>query len=280
MEILYEDHDLLLINKPAGVVVNRAETTAETTVQEWMEERLKKESIELADWKSLVPADFNTEYGTPEVIFKERGGIVHRLDKDTSGALLLAKNPGALVNVLAQFKKRQTHKTYTCLVHGKFKFAKGTISAPLGRASLDRKKFAVVAEGRLAETEYQVEEFFPHLDVDAIIQRHKKEKGDEAFKNFKKKARVYQGFSLVTCWPKTGRTHQIRVHLKHIGHPLVGDLTYLGHKRAKLDPIWCSRQFLHASSLGFTHPRNQDKLTIEAPLAEDLKQVMSFLQLQ
>lgn len=280
MEILYQDHDLLVINKPAGVVVNRAETTATATVQEWMEEKLKSEKSKKSEWQQLVPTDFNPEFGTPEAIFQERGGIVHRLDKDTSGALLLAKNPGTLVNLLTQFKQRQTHKTYTCLVHGKFKFTKGTISAPLGRASLDRKKFAVVAEGRVAETEYRVEEYYPHLDVDAVIQMHKQAKGDEAFKNFKKKARVYQGFSLVTCWPKTGRTHQIRVHLKHLGHPLVGDLTYLGHKRATLDPIWCHRQFLHASSLTFTHPRSGESQTVVAPLAADLQTVMQYLQVQ
>lgn len=279
MNILYEDDDLLVINKPAGMVVNRAETTVELTVQDWLTDYLKgKKPSNNEDLLLLLPLNFDSSYGTPEEIFQSRGGIVHRLDKDTSGALVLAKNPGALVNLLAQFKQRQTEKTYTCLVHGKLKLDQGTISAPLGRASTDRKKFAVVAEGRVAETEYRVEEFYPHLDVDAIVRSIKRAQGDEAFKNFKKKAKVYQGFSLVTCWPKTGRTHQIRVHFKHLGHPLVGDTTYLGHKRAKLDPVWCSRQFLHASSLVFTHPRTGERLAVEAPLAEDLEKVMNYLR--
>lgn len=279
MEILYEDNDLLVINKPAGMVVNQAETNAEPTIQEWLEAQIntqaKKDSQE---WQSLIPADFNPEFGTPESIFQERDGIVHRLDKDTSGALVLAKNPGALVNLLAQFKQRQTEKTYTCLVHGKLKVAAGSISAPLGRASTDRKKFAVIAEGRAAETEYRADEFYPHLDVDAVIREMKMKEEAEIVRNFKKKAKVYQGFSLLTCWPKTGRTHQIRVHLKHLGHPLVGDVTYLGHKRAKLDPVWCPRQFLHASSITFTHPRTQERLVVGAPLAADLGKVLSYLQ--
>lgn len=266
MEILFEDKDLIIINKPAGVVVNNADTINEPTIQEWVADHL--EGSEPTDWHDLVPADFNPEFGAPTAIFEERGGIVHRLDKDTSGVLVLAKNPGSLVNLLAQFKQRTVQKTYLCLAHGKLRFAKGKVSAPLGRASADRKKFAVVAEGRPAETEYRVEEFYPHLDVETIAQEHK---------NFKKHAKIYQGFSLVTCWPKTGRTHQIRVHLKHLGHPIVGDVTYLGHKRAKLDPMWCPRQFLHASELLLIHPRTHEELSVSAPLTDDLKQVLSYV---
>ncbi|HEX7018356.1 MAG TPA: RluA family pseudouridine synthase [Patescibacteria group bacterium] len=278
MEVLFEDSDLLIINKPAGTVVNRADTVNAPTIQEWMEERLAADKSTASDWQALLPSSFTEEFGTPEEVFKERGGVVHRLDKDTSGALVLAKNPGSLINLLAQFKQRTVHKTYTCLVHGKLRFEKGTVSVPLGRASGNRKKFAVVADGRTAETNYQVEAFYPHLNVEKIIQDNKASQSEVT--NFKKKAKIYQGFSLITCWPKTGRTHQIRVHMKHLGHPIVGDVTYLGHKRASLDPVWCSRQFLHASLVTVAQPRTSEPIEVTAPLTADLQQVLELVTIE
>lgn len=266
IEVIFEDQDILIINKPAGLVVNQADTVKEFSFQDWLGERLAKEDF--AEWQELVPADFNPEFGTPEEIFKQRLGMVHRLDKNTSGVMVAAKNPGALVNLLAQFRQRQVSKKYTCLTHNKFRVPTATISAPLGRMGADRQKFAVIAQGRPAETKYLAKEFFAGLN----------DRGKEKLGKLKKKGSVYQGFSLVECWPKTGRTHQIRVHMKHWKHPLVGDSKYVGKKRAKLDATWCPRQFLHATELKFTHPRSGKKVSFVAEMATDLKAVLKLLE--
>jgi 23S rRNA pseudouridine1911/1915/1917 synthase len=201
---------------------------------------------------------------------------VHRLDKDTSGALLLAKNPGSLVNLLHQFKTRQVTKQYLCLVHGKFGIPAATVSFPMGRGSHNRQVFTVRADGREAVTEYKVQGFYPQLAVEKVAAvlpaTHHLD-----LKQLTKRFSIYQGFSLVECWPKTGRTHQIRVHMAHLKHPLVGDTTYVGKKRQALDPLWCPRQFLHASQLTFTHPRSGEVLTMAAPLAADLEKVVEYL---
>lgn len=270
-EILFEDQDLLAIAKPYGVVVNRAETVHEQTVQDWMDERLKNEAEHWPEWQSLLPADFSPEYGSPEEIFAQRMGIVHRLDRDTSGVLLLAKNPGSLVNLLAQFRTRQVQKRYQCLAHGKFTDVSGIVNAPLGRLPGNRKLFGVVADGREAVTEYRVERYFAALkSTDPALLLRPAE--------LKQAERIYQGFSLVSCWPKTGRTHQIRVHMKHLQHPLVGDAQYGGKKRAKLDQLWCPRQFLHALELTVTHPRDGQRLTLQAPLSPDLQAVLGRVE--
>lgn len=266
VKIIFEDQDILIINKPAGLVSNRAKSVKEESLQDWLEKKLAKETV--VDWQELVPVDFNKEFGTVEEIFKERIGLVHRLDKDTSGVMVAAKNAGSLVNLLAQFQQRRVKKRYTCLTHGKFRVPRGTISAPLGRARMDRQKFAVTSEGRPAVTDYEVIDYYSDLN----------EQGLEKIKEFKKKNSSYQGFSLVNCWPKTGRTHQIRVHMKHWHHSLVGDTKYVGKKRARLDKVWCSRQFLHAGQIRFTHPRTNEEVTFEAELAEDLVGVLFFLQ--
>ncbi len=267
VEIIFEDQDILVINKPAGLVANRADSVKELTVQDWLEQQLPKQMMTKVAWRELIPADFNEEFGTPEEIFKERIGLVHRLDKDTSGVMVAAKNPGSLVNLLAQFRQRQVSKKYTCLAHGKFRVPKGTIRAPLGRDKNNRHRFTITSEGRPAITEYEVIDYYLGLN----------ELGQEKLAKFKKNLASYQGFSLVNCWPKTGRTHQIRVHLKHWQHPLVGDTKYVGKKRVRLDRVWCSRQFLHASTIELTHPRTNKKISFEAELNEDLQQALSFL---
>ncbi len=265
IEVVFEDQDILIINKPAGLVMNRADSVKVLTLQDWLEKKLEKETIN--DWRELVPADFSEEFGTAEEIFKQRQGLAHRLDKDTSGVIVAAKNPGSLVNLLAQFRQREISKRYTCLTHGKFRVPKGTIRAPLGRDRTNRQKFTISSGGRPSITEYEVIDY--HADLN--------EQGQEKLKKFKKNLLSYQGFSLVNCWPKTGRTHQIRVHMKHWQHPLVGDTKYVGKKRAKLDREWCPRQFLHASSIEFTHPRTNEKVNFEVELADDLKQALNFL---
>lgn len=290
--ILFEDQDIVVINKPAGVVVNRAETTREQTLQDWFAQKIEATSDPHAgvegsdDWSSLVPPDFDASFGSPEAIFAERLGMVHRLDKDTSGVMVWAKNPGALVHLLAQFKQRLVQKTYLCLTHGKFSLPVGSISAPLGRASQDRKIFAVQAEGRPAITDYQVLENFRGFSWELLEEvlalqpqwLQQPEKLAAKLKELKQKLHLYQGFSLVECQPKTGRTHQIRVHLKHLHHPLVGDAVYVGKKRATLDALWCPRQFLHASELRLTHPRTGVELVFAAELQPDLITVLSLLE--
>jgi 23S rRNA-/tRNA-specific pseudouridylate synthase len=304
--ILYDDADLLVIAKPPGLVVNSAETTADKTIQEWFAEYLATEATELAanpetgvaavqvnqaqvsnpasarysisrtEWQLQVPEQFEDTFGTPEKIWAERGGIVHRLDRDTSGVLLLAKHPGSLVSLLRQFKQREVQKEYVCLVHGKLAADHDIVSLPLGRASRDRKLFAVVPNGRPAETEYWVEAFFPQFNREVLDARWAEVK-PHAPQGFRKRLSSYQSFSLLRCKPRTGRTHQIRVHLAHLKHPIVGDQTYGGSKRQKLDAAWCPRHFLHAESLTFQHPRTQNSMTITSPLSEDLQKALEFV---
>jgi 23S rRNA pseudouridine1911/1915/1917 synthase len=277
---LYEDQNLLIINKPSNLVVNRATTVKEATVQDWFIEYLGAKYFtdefwqqNLATYQDLIPSNFNPEFGQPLAIWQERLGIVHRLDKNTSGVLLLAKNPGALVNLLAQFKNRQTQKTYLALVHGKFIEKSGHIVAPMSRSVHNRLKFAVNSEGRVAITDYQVEKEFVNLNeelINFLVQKSRLK--------IKKVRELYQdGFSLLKLEPKTGRTHQIRVHMSTMQHPIVGDQLYAGKKRIRLDNFWCSRHFLHALSLEFTHPKTSKKMLIEALLADDLKQVLDLV---
>ncbi|MEN8253400.1 MAG: RluA family pseudouridine synthase [Patescibacteria group bacterium] len=227
IKILFEDQDILIISKPAGVVVNRAENVKSETLQDWMAQRmietLHTTSVQAApDWQNLVPADFDSQYGSPEEIFKKRSGMVHRLDKDTSGVMVFAKNPGSLVSLLKEFKERRVKKEYLCLTHGKFSLSQDEISAPIERHSQDREKYTVAASGRNSVTRYQVELFYFGFDANKLAE----ELSSEDLKTLKRKEKSYQGFSLVKCKPLTGRTHQIRVHMSHIKHPLVGDQKY------------------------------------------------------
>jgi len=285
IEILFEDQDIAVINKPAGVVVNQADTNREMSIQEWWEERpefAQQATARNFSWKELVPEDYPTEFGTPEQIFEERGGIVHRLDKETSGVMVLAKNPGALLNLLSQFRKREVQKQYQCLVHGKFQVEKDTINLPLARSPENRLRYQVMPDGRPASTEYEVAQFFPHINVEkanAFIHERFPTATDLPRPLPKKLRSTYQGFSLVNCWPKTGRTHQIRVHLSHLKHPIVADEIYLGHKRDQLDHLWCKRLFLHALELKFTHPRTNKKVVFKTALPAELTQALTLLDL-
>lgn len=280
LEILYEDQDLLAINKPSGLVANKATTVKEKTIQDWFVDKFGEEYFTDKYWQqhpsyqNLIPKDFSAEFGQPLEIWRERLGIVHRLDKDTSGVLLLAKNPGSLMHLLAQFKNRQTEKIYLSLVHGKLTEKSGKIIAPMSRNVHNRLKFAVDSAGRPAVTEYVVKKEFDNLPDESIISLAKQSK----FKAKKVKELYQAGFSLLELRPKTGRTHQIRVHMSTMQHPLVGDQLYAGKKRVKLDAFWCNRQFLHAMSLEFTHPGTGKRMIIEAPLANDLKEVLDLFQ--
>lgn len=281
--VLYEDADIVVINKPPGVVVNRAQSAPGLTIQDWMEDRyqlaenVKNGSIrEDRGWWSLIPEDFDPSYGEPENVFLERTGMVHRLDKDTSGVLVLGKNPGAMLNLMSQFKQRAVSKKYLCLVHGLFAQDADEIRLPMARSSFNRQRFAVAAEGRPAITEFSVIGRY-QFNTDLLLATVKAVGGEKTEKEVKSKLHLYQGFSLVECLPKTGRTHQIRVHMAYLQHPLVGDKLYVGKKRTKLDLLWCPRQFLHAASLQLCHPRTQEVITCTAELPEDLQEVLSYL---
>ncbi|MFZ1721624.1 MAG: RluA family pseudouridine synthase [Microgenomates group bacterium] len=257
IEILYEDEDILVLNKPSGLVVNDAESVAGSTIQTAVREYLlaqfgvEDETAELG-WQELLPADYSQEYGTPTEIFVQREGMVHRLDRETSGVLIWAKNPGALLSLLSQFKNRKTTKKYLALCHGKFASMQGEITLPLGRGTFDRKKMAVDPLGRPAETLFKILQSYSFLDQ--------------------------QSYSLVECEPKTGRTHQIRVHMAQLQHPIVSDSIYGGKRRVSQDKSWCKRLFLHAFELTIQHPRTKKSLTIQAPLSDELQSVLDELQ--
>lgn len=221
LDIVYEDEDVLVINKPKGLVVHPAPGHTEDTLV-----------------NGLLYAKGDTLSG---INGKLRPGIVHRIDKDTSGLLMVAKNDLAHQSLAAQLKNKTNTREYLALVHGNIKEAEGTIDAPLGRSPKDRKKQAVVADGRPAITHFKVLDRF----------------GD---------------YTLVACRLETGRTHQIRVHMKYIGHPLAGDPLY-GPKKT----LPGAGQYLHAAKLGFKHPVTGEELLFEAPLppyfAEMLKKL-------
>jgi 23S rRNA pseudouridine1911/1915/1917 synthase len=229
-KIIFEDEDVLLLNKPSGVVVNRANTTKEPTVQDWLEKYLKLKDEGIGG----------------------RAGIVHRLDKGTSGILIVAKTTAAFENIQGQFKERSVEKSYQCLVHGKIEIKKGQINVPVGRLPWNRERFGVLPGGRTAETDYEVISYYKN-DKDT--------------------------FSLVDVSPKTGRTHQIRIHMKYLGYPLVADDFYAGRKTSREDKTWCPRLFLHAKSISFAHPRTNKKLSFQANLPNDLGKVLQKLTL-
>jgi 23S rRNA pseudouridine1911/1915/1917 synthase len=226
-KVIYEDKVLLVVDKPAGMVVNRSETTrGRLTLEDW----LVKQAIGMG---------------------VERNGIVHRLDKETSGVLVVAKSQEVMRDLQKQFKERKVQKTYLGLVHGRVRPEKGKITMPITRSPFNRQRFGVFVGGKSAETKYQVEEEYEY-------------EGEK--------------LSLVKCWPKTGRTHQIRVHLKHIGHPLVADQLYAGRKTSRKDRSWCPRLWLQAVSLELSHPVSKKKKRFEVELAVDLKTVLRGLK--
>ena len=230
-KVIYEDEVMLVLDKPAGWIVNEAETTrGRETIQKW----LSKRSYPLAKDRGM------------------RSGIVHRLDKETSGILVIAKTKQAFVNLQEQFKKRLVKKNYTALVHGKVEPGEGSINATVGRLPWNRERFGVIPGGREAETQYRV------------------------ITNYKLQITKAE-FTLLELMPKTGRTHQIRVHLKYLGHPIVSDEFYAGRKTARADRVWCPRLFLHASGIKFTHPSTKRLISIDSELSEDLTSCLTKL---
>ncbi len=248
IKIIYEDDDLLVIDKPTGITVNRSDTTKdEETVQDFTEKYLKiPKAAEIASSPRLAEDEF-----------KSRGGIVHRLDKETSGILLVAKNPATFVNLQSQFKERKVKKIYLALAHGEVKPENGEINVPVGRLSFNRKRFGIVAGGREAVTKYKV------------------------ISNFKfqiPNSKKIEELTLLELYPKTGRTHQIRVHLKYIGHPVFSDPLYGGRKTAKEDRKVLPRLFLHAFGISFLHPKTSKEISFKSNLPKELKKFLESLK--
>lgn len=240
-KVVFEDGEILVLDKPAGMVVNRAQSVKGETVQDWVE---KKWQMADSRWQMEEKSDF-----------VRRSGVVHRLDKETSGLLIVAKTEKAFKNLQKQFKERRVEKRYLALVHGKVEPKEGEIRAPVGRLPWQRKKFGVIAGGRRARSEYKViSNWLPALPADRLVIGNKKEE-----------------FSFLELKPKTGRTHQLRVHLKFWGYPIVADDKYAGRKRSRQDREWCPRLFLHACFLAFTHPKTGKRVKFSSPLPSDLK---------
>jgi 23S rRNA pseudouridine1911/1915/1917 synthase len=224
--VLFEDDTMLAVNKPPGIVVNRAESVKEETVQDWVEKIY-------------------------HIFIENRAGIVHRIDKETSGILLIAKTPTAFTQLQRQFKERVIYKTYLAIVHGALVPETGEIRAPVARLPWNRERFGIVPGGKESVTNYKV------------VKQFERAEGKQPVK-----------FSLVELYPETGRTHQIRVHLKYINHPIVGDYLYAGRKTARDDRTWAPRVMLHAWKLTCTHPVTGKTLAIEAPIPDDMNTII------
>lgn len=254
--IIFEDDDILIIDKPAGVTVNKAETTKnELTVQEWSEQKLNLEPR-----TKNLKQEGNNEKWDPVVDFYNRGGIVHRIDKETSGILILAKTPEAFIELQRQFKERIVDKKYVALAHGKILPDEGEINVPVGRLPWNRMHFGVVPGGRESVTRYKTISNFQSNH----ISKDKSNNSNEIM-------------SYLELSPKTGRTHQIRVHLKYLGHPIFGDYLYAGRKTAKKDRKLLSRVFLHAAKISFLHPKSGKRVEFVSKLPSELENVLSRL---
>lgn len=263
--IIFEDSEIAVIDKPSGIVCNRALTVNEQTLQDWWDSKYKtntrvKPSQEVkseSQIQGLNPSTLDEDY------FVERSGLVHRLDRETSGVMVMAKTVGAFVSLLKQFKEHSVAKEYSALTHGFWTARAGQINLPLARRRDDRKKFGVREDGRESITGYEVVTEYT---------------GWEFPKELKVDDRGYVGFSLVLFKPKTGRTHQIRVHAQQMGHPLVGDMDYAGRKRSREDGKWAHRVMLQAQRLEFEHPRNGKRIHFESSNTE-LREVLKYLVL-
>ena len=225
LDVVYEDGDVIVVNKPVGVVVHPAPGHPDGT---------------------LVNALLHHCAGSLSGIGGQmRPGIVHRIDRDTSGLIIAAKNDAAHAALSAQLSDHTLSRTYECLVSGNMKQDSGTVDAPIGRSSADRKKMAVVPGGRRAVTHWEV------------IAR-------------------YRGVTHLRCRLETGRTHQIRVHLAYIGHPILGDTVY----GAKKPVPGLTGQCLHATALEFIHPATGKNISLTCPLPEEFTRMLEKLQRQ
>ena len=222
LNIIYEDDDILIINKEKGMVVHPGAGNPDGTLVNAIMAKCK-------DSLSGIGG-------------KIRPGVVHRIDKDTSGLVIIAKNDKTHIDISEQIKNREVEKTYLALVRGNIKENEAVINMPIGRSTKDRKKMAVDKKGKEAITEFKVLE-------------------------------KYDGFTYIEVKIKTGRTHQIRVHMAEIGYPIVGDEVYSNGR----NPFNVKGQMLHAAKLGFIHPSTKEKVVFEAPLPEYFQNVLGNL---
>ena len=223
LDIIYEDDDMLVINKEKGIVVHPGNGNPDGTLA----------NAVMAKCKGSLSG----------IGGKIRPGIVHRIDKDTSGLIIVAKNDTAHINLSKQIQDRKVKKTYIALVRGVIKENEATINMPIGRSSKDRKKMAVTKDGKEAITHFKV-------------------------------LKRYNGFTLLEVKIETGRTHQIRVHLSEIGYPIVGDEVYSNGK----NPFGVKGQMLHAEKLELKHPRTGKDLTFEAPVPKYFENIINQLE--
>lgn len=239
LKIIFEDDDIIVINKPAKMVVHPSETGGH---------------IEGTLVNALL---YHCGAGLTGISGELRPGIVHRLDKDTSGVLIVAKTDTAMQSLMKQFSTRKVEKQYITLVRGKVTPPKAVIDSPIGRSLRDRKKMAITDKGRNAVTEYSVDKVF------------KLGSGN-----------LMEYYSLLNINLKTGRTHQIRVHMTAIGYPVVGDIVYGDPKINKKfqEKFGLDRQFLHAAKLTVTHPITGKKMSFESKLPKDIKCVIDALK--
>lgn len=219
IDIIFEDDDILVIDKPAGITAHPAPGENDLTVSEV----------------------FATKYISKPTT--DRDMVVHRLDKGTSGVMVLAKNEKAKEVLAQQFANRKVNKVYTALVHGRVIPEEGIIDMPLSRDIVSKNRMAPADEGKDAKTLYKVSKY-------------------------------YQGFTLVTANPKTGRTHQIRVHFSAIGHPLYGDSRYGSIEKG------AKRIFLHATQLSLTHPTTSKRIKFNSALPTELKDIISKFEIE
>ena len=223
LDVVYEDDDVIVVNKPTGLVVHPAPGHPDGTLVNALLHHC-------GDSLSGIGGE-------------KRPGIVHRIDRDTSGLIIAAKNDTAHLALSAQLKDHSLSRTYECLVTGNMKQDSGTVDAPIGRSSADRKKMAVVPTGRRAVTHWEVVARYP-------------------------------GVTHLRCRLETGRTHQIRVHMAHIGHPILGDTVY----GAKKPVPGLTGQCLHATGLRFIHPRTGEPVELHCPLPPEFTAMLQKLQ--
>lgn len=223
LDILYEDKDIIVVNKEKGMVVHPANGNLDGTLVNALMAKCQ-------DSLSGIGGEI-------------RPGIVHRLDKDTSGVIVVAKNDKAHINLSEQIKNKEMKKTYICLVRGNVPNDEATIDMPIARSKKDRKKMAVDKDGKNAVTHFKV-------------------------------LKRYKGYTYLKVNIETGRTHQIRVHLSHIGYPIVGDEVYSNGK----NPFGVKGQMLHAKELEFIHPITGKQMRIEAPIPEYFNKVLETLE--
>jgi len=246
LDIVFEDESFAVVNKPAGMIVHPGAGTASGTLANALAFHFK---FQTSDFKFENSLDEQSKIQN----LKSKIGIVHRLDKNTSGLIVVAKNEAVHEQLSAQFQKREVFKSYLALVHGRTERDRGTIDAAIGRDGRQRTRMAIVKAGRNALSLWKVRKRF-------------------------------ERFTLLDVEIKTGRTHQIRVHLAHIRHPVVGDETYNGGRdktvpdaqiRKAIEEL--NRFFLHAERLSFTHPKTKEKMNFIAPLSKELTEFLDLI---